>query len=125
MSILVKKVPSHYSQLIVTTYAILCATIILTPFSVSQISMDQIQALKNPVIWSGVLYLGVVSTAGAFFLWNKGLQMVDAGSGGLYFFFQPMVGTLLGWLFLGEQVGLEYWLGSLLIFPGVLLVIRE
>jgi len=50
---------------------------------------------------------------------------IDAGSGGLYFFFQPLVGTLLCWFFLGEQVGFAFWVGSLLILGGVLLVLRE
>lgn len=60
----------------------------------------------------GILYLGVVSTAGAFFFWNKGLQMVNATQGGLYFF-------------LGEQVGVTFWIGAVMIISGVLLVIKE
>jgi len=125
MSVLVKKVPSHYSQIVITTYAVLIAMILLTPFALYHMSFNQLQVLLQPEIGMGVLYLGVVSTAFAFFLWNKGLQMVDAGSGGLYFFFQPLVGTLLGWFFLGEQVGFAFWVGSLLILGGVLLVLKE
>ncbi|EGW37675.1 EamA family transporter, partial [Desulfosporosinus sp. OT] len=111
MSVLIKRIPSSYSQLVVTTYAILIATVLITPFAFFQIDQAQIYALSQPAIWSGVLYLGIVATAAAFFLWNKGLQMVDAGSGGLYFFFQPIAGTLLAWLFLGERVGITFWIG--------------
>ncbi|MPN45488.1 hypothetical protein SDC9_193055 [bioreactor metagenome] len=87
--------------------------------------MTHIQAIFQPTIGIGVLYLGIVSTAIAFFLWNKGLQMVDAARGGLYFFFQPISGTLLGWFILGEHVGITFWLGSILIFSGVLLAVKE
>lgn len=125
MSVLIKLIPSNYSQLVVTTYAILIATVIITPSVVSQIDTTQIHTLLQPAIWSGILYIGIVSTAVAFFLWNKGLQMVDAARGGLYFFFQPMAGTLLGWLFLGEHVGFSFWIGSILILSGVLLVVKE
>lgn len=125
MSVLIKLIPSSYSQLVVTTYAILAATVVITPFAASQLNQTQINALLHPAIWSGVLYLGVVSTALAFFLWNKGLQMVEATSGSLFFFFQPITGTLLGWLFLGEQVGITFWLGSILILSGVILVVKE
>lgn len=125
MSVIIKLIPSSYSQLVVTTYAIFTATVIITPFSVSQIEQAQLQTLLQPSIWSGILYIGIVSTAGAFFLWNKGLQMVDAASGGLYFFFQPLSGTLLGWLFLGEQVGITFWIGAALILSGVFLVLTE
>jgi drug/metabolite transporter (DMT)-like permease len=124
MSVLVKRVSTHYSQLVVTTYAILAATIIITPVGIRQLhGMDNI--LSHPMLWGGVLYLGIVSTAVAFFLWNKGLQMVDAASGGLYFFFQPLVGTFLGWVILSEQVTITFWIGAILILAGVLLVIRE
>jgi drug/metabolite transporter (DMT)-like permease len=51
--------------------------------------------------------------------------MLTASSGGLFFFLQPIVGTFLGWLILGEQIGLSFWIGTILIFIGVLLVIRE
>lgn len=125
MSVLVKRIPSSYSQLVITTYAIFAAIVIITPFVVSQIDMTHIQAIFQPTIGIGVLYLGIVSTAIAFFLWNKGLQMVDAARGGLYFFFQPIAGTLLGWFILGEHVGITFWLGSILILSGVLLAVKE
>ncbi|MHB1682354.1 MAG: DMT family transporter [Bacilli bacterium] len=125
MSVLVKRVPAGYSLIVVTTYAMLVATVIITPFTLPHMDTVIHAVLARPVLWAGVLYLGIVSTAGAFFLWNKGLQMVDAATGGLYFFFQPLVGTLLGWLLLGEQVGLAFWAGAGLILTGVMLVIRE
>lgn len=125
MSVLVKRVPAGYSLIVVTTYAMLVATVIITPFTLPHMDTVIHAVLARPVLWAGVLYLGIVSTAGAFFLWNKGLQMVDAATGGLYFFFQPLVGTLLGWLLLGEQVELAFWAGAGLILAGVMLVIRE
>ena len=125
MSVLIKRIPSGYSQLVVTTYAILVATVFITPVAFSQIDQAQIDALSQPAIWAGVLYLGIVATATAFFLWNKGLQMVDAASGGLYFFFQPIAGTLLAWFFLGEHVGITFWIGALLILSGVFMVIKD
>ena len=69
--------------------------------------------------------MGIISTAGGFLLWNRGLQMLNASSGGIFFFFQPVVGTLLGWLILGENIGVTFWIGSILILTGVLFVINE
>ncbi|BAQ11896.1 drug/metabolite exporter [Bacillus sp. OxB-1] len=51
--------------------------------------------------------------------------MLNASSGGLYFFFQPIVGTLLGWLILGETLGISFWIGSILIFFGIFIVIKD
>lgn len=125
MSVLVKRVPSDYSQIVVTTYSILVALIVLTPFVLPRLHEINISQLTHPTIWGGVLYLGIISTACGFLLWNRGLQMLNASSGGLFFFFQPVVGTLLGWLILGENIGVTFWIGSIFILIGVLLVMKE
>ncbi|WP_169083970.1 DMT family transporter [Paenibacillus sp. PL91] len=125
MSVLIKRVPGQYSQIVVTYYTTLVAIVILTPFTMSRLPELDVQAMMHPSIWGGLLYLGIISTACAFLLWNRGLQMLNASSGGLFFFFQPIVGTFLGWLLLGEQIGLSFWIGTILIFIGVLLVVRE
>ncbi|CAM4484374.1 DMT family transporter [Paenibacillus typhae] len=125
MSVLIKKVPGQYSQIVVTFYSILVAVVVLTPFTVSRLPKLDAGAMLHPSIWGGLLYLGIISTACGFLLWNRGLQMLNASSGGLFFFLQPVVGTLLGWLLLGEQIGLSFWAGTAFIFIGVLLVVRE
>ncbi|MEW6048148.1 MAG: EamA family transporter, partial [Bacillota bacterium] len=68
---------------------------------------------------AGVLYLALVSTALAFFLWNRGFELLNAASASLFFLLQPLVGAALGVLLLGEPSGPELWLGGLLILLGV------
>ncbi len=70
----------------------------------------------NTYVILGVLYLGVISTAGAFFLWNKGLELMDASIGSLFFFFQPIVGSLLGWLLLNETLNNNFLLVVFLLY---------
>ncbi|MED4761433.1 DMT family transporter [Priestia megaterium] len=125
MSILIKRVPNSYSPVVITTYSILVAILVLTPFVYKGLGEIHISKLADPTIGGGLLYLGIVSTALAFRLWNRGLQLLNASSGGLFVFFQPLVGTLLGWLLLGESIGGTFWIGSFLILSGVLLVIKE
>lgn len=125
MSVLIKRVPEQYSQIVVTSYGTLVAIIVLTPLAIPRLLKLDFHVMLEPSILGGLLYLGVISTACGFLLWNRGLQMLNAASGGLFFFFQPIVGTFLGWLLLGEQIGVPFWIGTILIFSGVLLVIRE
>ena len=125
MSVFVKKVPSDYSQIVVTTYTSMIAVMLLTPFVLPRLKNLDLASVLQPTISGGLLYLGIISTAGGFLLWNKGLQLMNASSGGLFFFFQPIVGTFLGWTLLGETIGLSFWIGSLLIFSGVFIVIRD
>lgn len=73
----------------------------------------------------GVLFLGIISTALAMVLWNNAFALVDASLASLTFFAQPVVGTLLGWLFLGEQITPLFLLGGLLIGLGLFISSRE
>lgn len=73
----------------------------------------------------GVLFLGIISTALAMVLWNTAFALVDAGLASLTFFAQPVVGTLLGWLFLGERITPLFLLGGLLIGLGLVISSRE
>jgi drug/metabolite transporter (DMT)-like permease len=68
---------------------------------------------------AGVLFLGIVCTALAMYLWNNAFALVDAGRASLTFFAQPVVGTLLGWLFLHESITPLFMLGGALIAAGL------
>jgi drug/metabolite transporter (DMT)-like permease len=121
LSVYVKLASYRYSSLTITTYAILFALVFTTPFMLGEIQTNNI-LLNDSLIILGVLYLGIISTAGAFFLWNKGMEMMDAGIGSLFFFFQPLVGSFLGWLLLNERLDLNFFIGGALILVGVLIV---
>lgn len=122
LSVYVKVASSRFSILIITTYAIFFALLFTTPVMIWELQEQEIFLPSTPVIL-GILYLGVVSTAGAFFLWNKGMEMMDAGVGSLFFFFQPLVGTVFGFLFLHEQITASFYLGGLLIIIGVFIAV--
>lgn len=121
LSVYVKIASERFSSLTITTYAVLFALIFTTPFMLWELQSKDITYESSYVIL-GVLYLGIVSTAAAFFLWNKGLELMDAGIGSLFFFFQPLVGSFLGWLLLHEKLTFHFFIGGALILAGVLIV---
>ena len=79
----------------------------------------------SPGVLGGVLFLGVISTALAMVLWNTAFAFVDASLASLTFFAQPLVGTLLGWLFLGERITPLFLIGGALIAAGLVISSRE
>ncbi len=76
-------------------------------------------------IFGGILFLGIISTAVAMFLWNYAFAALPANVASLTFFAQPVVGTLLGWFFLGEEISLLFLAGGFLITLGVLMAALE
>ena len=124
LSIYVKIASARFSSLVITTYAIFFSLFFITPFMIWELQVASIGTVNTYVIL-GVLYLGVISTAGAFFLWNKGLELMDASIGSLFFFFQPIVGSLLGWLLLNETLNNNFFIGGILIICSVLITTFE
>jgi drug/metabolite transporter (DMT)-like permease len=123
LSVGAKKLGERFSPLLITTYAVGYALLFTTPVMVWEAGyrgMDWSVLTGGPILMA-VLYLGVVSTAVAFFLWNQGLKMVEASIGAMFFFFQPVVGSLLGWLWLGEHLSTSFFVGGVLILSGVAL----
>lgn len=120
LSVYVKIAAYKFSSLVITTYAIFFALIFTTPFMLWEIQTSEI-VVNSALIILGILYLGLVSTAGAFYLWNKGMGMMDAGIGSLFFFLQPLVGSFLGWLILDEHLDINFFIGGALIVLGVLI----
>ncbi len=79
----------------------------------------------SPGVVGGVLFIGIISTALAMILWNNAFALVDASLASLTFFAQPVVGTLLGWLFLGEEITPLFLLGGFLIGLGLVISSRS
>lgn len=124
MSVLIKLL-HRYSVFTITFYSVLIAFLALTPYGLWWlISEADFAAMAAPHIWGSVLYVGVISTTAGFVLWSKGLTYMDASIGGLFMFFQPVVGTLLGYLILDESITNYFVPGFLLIAVGVILAMR-
>ncbi|MFC4769830.1 DMT family transporter [Effusibacillus consociatus] len=121
LSVFAKKGSERYSPLSITTYSLLFAIVFTTPVMMWELETQPADFLSSPLVWWGILYLGIVSTAGAFFLWNKGMKLMDAGTGSLFFFFQPVVGSFLGWLLLNEHLDWNFFAGGVLIVAGVII----
>jgi drug/metabolite transporter (DMT)-like permease len=79
----------------------------------------------TPGIIGGILFLGIISTAIAMFLWNYAFARLPASVASLTFFTQPVVGTLLGWAFLGETITALFIAGGVLIGIGILISSTE
>lgn len=79
----------------------------------------------TPWVVAGVLFLGIVCTALAMFMWNNAFALLDAGRASLTFFAQPVVGSLLGWLLLHETISPLFLVGGALIAAGLILVSRR
>lgn len=72
-------------------------------------------------VWSlGLeLYLGMISTALSYSLWNRLMNRIRASQGGIAQLIVPVLTALMGILLLGEEVTSSLVLGGILIMLGI------
>jgi drug/metabolite transporter (DMT)-like permease len=117
---LVKRASDTVTTLEVSLIAFLGGLPISLPLAAFELSGAGVGEITPGVVY-GVLYLGLVSTALAMYLWNKSLALLDAGLVSLLFFAQPVVGAGLGAALLGERLTVEFWIGAVLIGSGLII----
>ena len=123
-SVLVRLVTRELDVLSVSLIAFMGGLPIVVPAGAWELSQGQLGTITAGII-AGVLFLGVIATALAMVLWNNSFAILDANLASLTFFAQPVVGTLLGWLFLHEKITPLFLLGGCLIGLGLLVASRE
>lgn len=123
MSVLIKKVPD-YSALQITIISTIIAIVCLTPFALSTPDAFAGVNFLNLKVLTCLIYVGAISTAFAFVMWNAGLTLISTSTSGLFYLLQPVVGTLLGWLLLGENLTPGFVVGSALILGSVFVSVR-
>lgn len=121
-SVLIRQV-SQKSDTLTVSFVVLFGGLLLTvPAGALELRDRPIGEITLPVI-IGVLYLGIVSTAGAMYFWNRAFALVDASVASLFFFAQPLVGALLSVIVLGQELTTSLIIGSALIAAGVLIAL--
>jgi drug/metabolite transporter (DMT)-like permease len=119
-SVLVRRVSAVASTTEISLLASLGGLALSLPLAAVEVSSRPSVAI-TPGLVVGVLYLGIVSTAVAMYLWNKSLALLETGVVSLLFFAQPVVGAGLGAFVLGERLTTSFWLGAALIGAGLIL----
>lgn len=123
-SVLIRKVTREVDVLATSLIAFMGGLVISVPLSAYEITNIGIGPI-SPGIIAGVLFLGIISTALAMFLWNTAFAELPAGTASLTFFAQPVVGTILGAIFLGDQITPLFLIGGVLIGIGILISSRD
>jgi drug/metabolite transporter (DMT)-like permease len=123
-SVLVRKVTRGVDVLTVSLIAFLGGLPTSIALSAWEISTQGIGEITIGVI-AGILFLGIIATALAMYLWNTAFAVLDASLASLTFFAQPIVGTILGAIFLGEIITPLFLFGGLLIGIGLIVASRE
>ena len=123
-SVLIRKVTRAVNVLTTSLIAFMGGLVLSVPLSGYELIRDGLGSI-TPGIIAGVLFLGIISTALAMYLWNTAFAELPAGVASLTFFAQPVVGTILGVIFLGDKITPLFLVGGVMIGVGILISAKE
>lgn len=115
-SVLIRKLTQYIANVTVTGYVTVVGALLGLPLGVPDLVRTGVPSMA---VLLSILYIGFISTALAYYLWNKGLELMEAGSASIFFFAQPLTGTFFAWLLLGEKLNLGFFIGGTMILVGV------
>jgi len=120
-SVIVRLSCQKYDSITVTIYSMVVGLLFALPASVIELHYSAFRiADLSPSIIIWIIYIGIVCTAGGLLFWNKALELADAATCSLFYPIQPLTSAILGVLFLGEVLSLNFIIGSALIIGGIL-----
>ncbi len=123
-SVLIRKTCAHMDVVWLTIYTQIIAALCCLPMLLRQLMLGQealgLGTLSGSHI-AAFLWAGIVSTALANLAWNRALDLIDANTCSLFYALMPLTAGILGVLLLGESLSLNFLLGGLIIFAGMVL----
>ncbi len=76
----------------------------------------------TPGAWFAVAYMAAFATVGGYWMWFRGLSVVDASAAAPFLFIQPLLGAALGVILLGESLTWATVTGAALILASLAIV---
>jgi drug/metabolite transporter (DMT)-like permease len=109
-----KELVGRHSHVVVTAYGLLIGTVMLMVWVPVRYGMPPVAGVSLKA-WLALAASGVLCTATTTLLWNWGMTRVPASQAGVLLNIEPLMGSLLGVLVLGERLGPSAWVGGGLI----------
>lgn len=119
--LLSQRLARRLGALVATAWILLVGTLVLAPFAFGSGPLPT-ELMAQTWLAIGALSLG--GTTMAFLLWNWGVKRHSAGSAGVFLNLEPVVGGLMGVVFLGESAGASGYVGGAIILAAAVLATR-
>jgi drug/metabolite transporter (DMT)-like permease len=115
----------RHSPLVITAYGLCAGTLMLVLIVPPLYGLPPVHHVSLNA-WLALAASGLLCTASSTFLWNWGMTQVPASQAGVLLNMEPLIGSLLGILILGERLGPLAWLGgAMILLAAITLTTRE
>lgn len=128
-TLLGKNVIRRYSSLAAVAYTNFFAFfqlslfLLLDPAKLNQCTQEILNMSASA--WGGISYLGVLASFYAYIIWYQGVDVIGPVKTSTFQYFNPLFGSVIAMVFLGETLSILFLVGGLMIISGVILVNRS
>lgn len=123
-STLVRGVRARYPALTTTAAMTLAGALGLALYSLVAEDWRALAALSGAQ-WGAIVYLAVICSVVAYFLYNHALSRIEASQAAVWLYLEPPVAMVLGAALLGETVAAQTVAGGLIILASLYLTQRS
>lgn len=122
-ALLLKRSPDSIGQAPLLAASVIAALVMMLPMML--MSGSPIVPPSGTRLVAGLLYVGVLASAAAFLLWNRGVARMGPGRSGPFLYLMPVYGSILSGVLLGEAARNFQYAGGALVFLGLWLAGRR
>ena len=115
-ALLLKRTPAGVTQAPLLSASVAAALAMMLPLLLWRGAL--VVPTSAPILWS-LGYVGILASALAFWLWNRGVVRLGPGRAGPYLYLMPVYGSVFSVLLLGERPQLFQYIGGILVIAGL------
>ncbi len=120
-SVILKRVQGRHSTLSITRKVMIYGTLCALPVMLLE-PMTSIATLLRTDVLLNMLFLALICSMAAFFIWNLVIKKIGAIRSSNYLYLDPIVSIIIGVIVLNERVGVIAVVGCALVLLGVIMV---
>ncbi len=120
-SMALKRLNRTYSTLFITRKLFFYGVLSALPLLALEDSELSLETLKQPAVWGNLLYLGLVCSMAAYFIWGITVKRIGAVRASNYFYLSPIISMIAAAIWFGERTNAVAYVGCVLILAGVIM----
>ena len=120
-SMALKRLNRTYKTLFITRKLFFYGILSALPLLMMEDSQINWQAVRRPEVWGNLIYLGLVCSLAAYFIWGITVKRIGAVRASNYFYLSPIISMIAAAIWFGERTTAIAYVGCVLILAGVIM----
>lgn len=116
-----KKLNSRYTTLFITRKLFFYGVLSALPLLALEDHQLDWNAVRRPEVWGNLLYLGLICSMAAYFIWGITVKRIGAVRASNYFYLSPIISMIAAAIWFGERTNAIAYIGCVLILAGVIM----